>query len=82
MSDCEHGPDYYWVNDEKKSYCCRCRQPASSARKPTSDRSLAVGFARRLRRSDSTLTTPATKSTVATGTAERTRHRGQVHPRG
>jgi hypothetical protein len=36
MSDCEHGPDYYWVNDEKKSYCCRCRQPASSARKPTS----------------------------------------------
>ena len=36
MSECEHGPDYYWVHDEKREYCCHCRQPASSARKSTS----------------------------------------------
>ena len=30
MTECTHpdghGPDFYWVHDEKKEYCCRCRQ--------------------------------------------------------
>ena len=27
MSECTHEGDHWWNHDEKKSYCCACRQP-------------------------------------------------------
>lgn len=27
MSECTHEGDRFWHHDEKRSYCCACRQP-------------------------------------------------------